>query len=292
MKYIDTPEFDRWAKRRQEDMLAGIFQQAKDRIVDWDEEVALPIGSGDKRWREFRVILKSFRVMAQYTAPFGDEDPRFAGVATKNRQPVAFSAPGGNADVELGDTYSLDMEVMHIADLDIVPYSAELVVRAFDRPEPLTELLLDEFATTATATLAGVTASIPYGGTARRVGNAVLENIVRLAGSPKQIGSHYTLFDVPNRSFWRRDDNVHFWQRYKFVAFVEEDPDDEDTPYEEIYMTLWELQLLSAEAMTGERGSRVADGQKTKRDDKKNGEGKRRKAKEGAEEAEEPGKPR
>lgn len=177
MGYFDTPQFDGWVKGRQKRMLPGIFEQVMDRIIDWNREVELPIFHGDARWREFRVSLKSFRVMASYTAPFG--------------------------------------------------------------------------------------------GTARRVGGAVLDSIIRLAGSPKQIGSHYTLFDVPNPRFWRRESNVSSWHRYKFVLFVEEDPDDKDTPYEEIYLTLWELQLLSAEAMTGEGRSRTAgEGEKVKRDEK------------------------
>jgi hypothetical protein len=260
MNYIETPAFDRWAKRVQREMLTGIYDQVRPRIVDWNQSVELPIFDGDGRWTRFRVVLKAFQVMAQYELPFGDEDPQFVGAGVKNETATAFAAPNADTDVELGDTDGIGLEVFSIDYLNLLAYSAELVVRAYDQSEPIARTIVSEFADTATSSLKGATATIPFGSQVSNVGLSVIDKVVRLANSPKQIGSHYHMFDVRKR-FWNRPAAMDAWSRFKFVAFVEEDPGDPDTPYREIYMTLWELSLESDEAIVGQGTSTETRGQ-------------------------------
>lgn len=250
MAYIHTPEFDRWAKSKQRRMLSGIYSQVRSQIIDWNTDVVLPIAAGTDRWRQFTVTLRAFRVMASYELPFADEDPQFVGVSVVNNNPQAFAAPTGDLDTAVGDTKPVGLEVMRVTDLDINAATAELVVRAYDQTEPIARTILSEFASTARASLNGVIAGIPYGGPAGRIGEGMIDKIHRLASAPKQIGDTYTMFVVAAPQVWKRQPEVHAWTRYKFVAFVEEDPSDADTPYKEIYLTLWELQLLSKDALT------------------------------------------
>ncbi|MEW9834901.1 hypothetical protein [Mesorhizobium marinum] len=251
MKYIETSAFNQWAKRAQREMLTGIFDSVRPRIIDWNQSVSLPIYSGSKRWTRFRVVLKAYTVMAQYEAPFADEDPQFVGAGVKNEKAIGFAAPGADTNVDLGDTYDIGLEVFSIDYLNLLPYSAELVVRAYDQAEPIAKTIISEFADTASSSLKGATATIPFGSQASGIGLAVIDKIARLASGPKQIGSHYYMFSVRKR-LWNRPSTQTYWSRFKFVAFVEEDPDDKDTPYKEIYLTLWELILESDEAITGQ----------------------------------------
>jgi hypothetical protein len=217
-------------------MLTGIFDQLKNDIIGWNQAVELPIYQGDQRWTKFTVSLRSYRVMAAYEPPFSDEDPQFVGASIVNNQSEAFAAPTGASDVELGDTYDIGLEVMNIDYLNLRPHSAELAVRAYDTSDPLARVLLQEFAGAARATLNGVTATIPLGDRATRVGSEVIDKIISLDGGARQIGSHYIMFLVPRR-FWNRPANLDSWTKYKFVVFAEEDPEDKETPYKEIYMT-------------------------------------------------------
>lgn len=265
MSYIETADFDNWAKAAQRTMLTGIYDQVKDDIIDWNTSVALPIYEGEARWTRFTVTLKAFKVMASYDAPFSDEDPQFVGVGVKNDQAEGFAAPNGDLDIEVGDTYPIGLEVLAIEYLNLLPYSSELIVRAYDQTEPIAKVIASEFASTARASLNGVTATIPYGSKASNIGMSAIDKIERLANGPKQIGSHYHLYKVRNRVFWRRKPEMTSWFKYKFVAFVEEDPGDKDAPYKEIYLTLWELNLMSDETITGlEREGRRG----VKRDDR------------------------
>lgn len=251
MGYIDTPAFDRWAKRVQREMLTGVFDQVRPDIIDWNQTVTLPISSGAARWTKFTVVLSAFRVMAQYELPFADEDPQFVGAGISNGEAVGFAAPNSDLNVNMTDTYPIGLEVFKIDYLNLLPCSAELVVRAYDQSEPIAKVIMSEFADSAESSLKGATATIPYGNRISNIGLSVIDKIENLANSPKQIGSHYFMFLVKKRIFWRRPPNMTSWFKYKFVAFVEDDPEDAETPFREIYMTLWELNLLSDEAITG-----------------------------------------
>lgn len=266
MNYVDSTAFDTWAKRVQREMLSGIFDQVRADIIDHDQTISLPIYEGDKRWTRFSVVLKSFRVLAQYEAPFADEDPQFVGAGVKNNEAIGFSTPNQDLDINLGDTYDVGLEVFSIDYLNLMPYSAELVVRAYDDADPIAKTLVAEFADTARTSLKGATATIPFGGQISNIGLLIIDKIARLAGGPKQIGSHYYLFKVRDRVYWRRPASSTSWFKYKFIAFVEEDPGDADTPFREIYLTLWELRLLSDEAITGIGSSSESTGSQLKRD--------------------------
>lgn len=250
MAYTDTTEFDLWVKDQEKKMMLGFYSQVEDEIIHWNTDVTLPIADGPGRWRQFTVNLRSFRVMASYELPFADEDPQFVGVAVANKTAEGFAAPTGDPNVAVGVTQPVGFEVLRITDLDINPYTAELVVRAYDQTEPIANTLLSEFAGAARAALNGVIAGMPFSGPAGRVGESLIDKLHRLAGAPKQVGDTYTLFRVAAPQIWKREAHTHAWTRYKFVVFVEEDPDDSETPHKEIYLTLWELQLLSEGALT------------------------------------------
>ena len=252
MAYFETPEFDAKAKAAQTTMLPGIYDQFKDDILDWNSPVILPIGEGEARWTKFTVHLTAFQVIASYELLGADENPQFAGVAVSNDVAIGFSGPNVDRHVVLGDTYPIGLEVLKIDYLNLIAHSAEVVVRAYDQTESIAKAIASKFADTARLSLKGVTALIPYGDKVADIGGAVIGKIEDIASAPRQIGSHYHMFKVPIAVFWQRPPEMTSWFKYKFVAFVEEDPDDKEKPYKEIYLTVWELRLLSDAAIVGE----------------------------------------
>lgn len=261
MPYIDSTEFERWAKVVQKRMLRGIYDQVRSDIIHFNEEVNLPINTGSDRWWQFTVTLRSLRVMASYELPGADEDPQIVGVASVDNASAAINAKPNTNDIEVGSTYPINLEVMKITDLKILPHSAQIVLKAIDDSDALTKAIIEEIRNIGGQIITGSSALIPYGSSASRVGSQALNDLLDAIGDPDEIGELYNLFYVRRRQFWRRTPNMHVWHKFKFVAFVEEDPDDEDTPYEEIYLTCWELKLESEQALTGEASN--TDGEKS-----------------------------
>ncbi|WP_432448976.1 hypothetical protein [Aliiroseovarius marinus] len=254
MSYADTAGFKRWAKSRQRAFFEGIYDQVKGDILDVDQPVTLPIDAGSAPWRRFTVTLMDFMVMAQYVFPGGDEDPNFVGTYTVNNTPFGFAVSPGDIDTDLGKVFGLNHKVLTIENLDIGPVQSSLYVKAFDTSDVLVKKFLGHFHTAATSTLNGVTAPLPFGSQAQDMAAGVMDKLVDMLGSPTQKGGRPYLYTTKKR-MWIRPPDLTYWRKFKFIAFVEDDPGDPDHPYKEIYLTLWKLELESRESMEGNPGA-------------------------------------
>ncbi len=252
MGYYKTDQFARMVKNQHEEFLPGIYNQNKHKIIDFKEEVKLPINEGSERWWRFTVRLNSLMVLASYEAPGFDEDPQIVGLVKKDGASSVLNAKPTSSSIEVGKLKSIDVEVMNIHTLKLLPHSAEIFVGAVDTSNDLTQDIIDEIRATSSQFLNSAAALIPYGSKANRIAQQALKKLFEEIGEPKEIGNPYYVFRVPHKQFWKRKPEDHIWHRFKFIAFVQENPDDKDTPHDEIYLTMWELKLESEKAVIGE----------------------------------------
>ncbi|MFB6340126.1 hypothetical protein ACE1ET_00310 [Saccharicrinis sp. FJH62] len=252
MTYYNSNSFANWVKRKHADFFPGIYNQNKHKIIDFKEEVVLPINEGSERWWRFTVKLNSIMVLASYEAPGFDEDPQIVGIIKNDDATSIINSKPKSSDIDVGRLYLIDTEVLNIHTLKLLPHSSEIFVSAVDTSNNLTTEIIDELKTTSGQLLNSATALIPYGANANRIASSILDEIFDEIGRPKEIGNPYYLFKVSNKQYWKRKPEDDIWHQYKFIAFVAEDPDDEDEPYEEIYLSLWELKLESEKAVMGE----------------------------------------
>ncbi len=232
--------------RAQETMLAGINARSRGTVFNYFHDTELPIHTGTERWRSFRATLVSYMVEEEEYW----ENVRLVGSAVTNRSARAFTAPGSDRpDVEDKPEH-LGLELMHLPDLDILPYAAEIRMRAYDDSSDFTKVLLNEFKRSATSGLAGATASIPYGGSLQSVGNAAIDLITRKIGGPDEVGYNQAALSEIPQQIWKRSPEMHHWIGHKFLYFYNYDSADKE--WEEGYLALFRFELLSQAAITGE----------------------------------------
>lgn len=224
----------------QEKMLEGIPSASRGTVFDYGQAAKLPIDEGGEVWREFKVTLLSYMVE--------DEDywenVRLVGVATTNRGASGFAAPGEDRADEEGKPEPVGLVVLENHRLDIQAYSAEIYLRAFDDSDDLVKLMLKEFRSAAAVGLAGATAPIPFGGTAEKLGSAVLDHLVKKLGEPDEVGQmQHVLSEIPART-WKRKAQDRYWIGHKFAYFY-----NYDNGWEECYLVLFRFELMSEEML-------------------------------------------
>lgn len=227
----------------QETLFSELPNDARGTVFNYGQAADLPIDEGNERWRHFTVELVSYMVENEDYW----ENVRLVGSAVTNRTAQAFTAPGSDRpDVE-GKPETIGLKLIDVQDLDILPCSAEIQLRAYDDSSDLTRIIATEFKRTAQTSLAGATASIPMGGSLQTIGASIINKVVAKVSSPDEIGSNqYILAEFPPR-VWQRKPDDHYWVGHKFAYFYNYDHDDSE--WEEGYLVLFRFTLLSRQAM-------------------------------------------
>ncbi|MFC6636670.1 hypothetical protein GV827_20570 [Sulfitobacter sp. JBTF-M27] len=255
MKRFKSDKVHRIILKAQDKMFSGVPAASRGEVFSYHEDAKLPIDTGSGTWRNFKVTLVSYMVE--------DEDywenVRLVGTAITNRERKVFSAPGEDRADEEGKPEDIGLVILENQTLDILPYSVELYMRAFDDSSDITKLILEEFRSAVSVGLAGATATLPFSSSAQTVGSAILKKVVKKIGDPDEVGSlQHILLEIPHR-MWKREPTVNYWLGHKFAYYY-----NYDNGWQECYLVLFRFELKSKEQVQGTADTAISSEEERK----------------------------